>query len=489
MIRLPFPVGTAVLACLMLTGPSSAQDIPSPVQIDIHPAGPPKPALKYLIVPGRETLVAGNAAIFYHRAIELLISRRVADGPRDAQGKAAGPSDESLLYDWVNDPLTAFPLDRAKTYLQFNDRILRECELGALRRSCDWEFDSRPEGFELLIGEIQEIRSVLRIVALKARVAIREGRIDEALHWIQVGYAVSRHVGKGPILIQGLVGVANAQMFSKVVEDLIQTPGAPNLFWALTDRPRPFIDLRDNVEGERFFLEREFPRLRELDSQPWSVAEARAFADEFYVKLRRLTELKPLSLGAWGTKETRDWLAKMEFTALVAHAYPSAKSRLIAAGQSRELVESMPTFQVVMIDAYAAYQDFRDEIFKWRGVENHRAQSGLQREDTRPGLVRDRPLVWLLCSLLIGLPPALLAQGRCDRTLDVLTCIEAIRMHAARHERLPARLEDVDVPIPIDPLTGKPFAYRLEGDRAFLSAPDLPERPGYHVSYELKLVR
>ena len=33
------------------------------------------------------------------------------------------------------------------------------------------------------------------------------------------------------------------------LEDLIQAPGAPNLYWALANLPRPFLDLSDAPGG------------------------------------------------------------------------------------------------------------------------------------------------------------------------------------------------------------------------------------------------
>jgi len=48
---------------------------------------------------------------------------------------------------------------------------LAEVELAATRSECDWEFDRRTEGVTLMIPEIQEMRGLARIVALKAKLA------------------------------------------------------------------------------------------------------------------------------------------------------------------------------------------------------------------------------------------------------------------------------------------------------------------------------
>ncbi len=66
-----------------------------------------------------------------------------------------------------------------------------------------------------------------------------------------------------------------------------------------------------------------------------------------------------------------------------------------------------------------------------------------------------------------------LLTGRLDRHIASLRCIEALRLYAARHNDLfPETLGQItDATIPTDPLTGNPFIYHREGDKAFLEAP------------------
>ena len=54
----------------------------------------------------------------------------------------------------------------------------------------------------------------------------------------------------------------------------------------------------------------------------------------------------------------------------------------------------------------------------------------------------------------------------------MLQVVEALRLHAASEGKLPSHLEDIHaVPIPVDPVTGRPFEYKLEANRAVLYAP------------------
>ena len=82
-----------------------------------------------------------------------------------------------------------------------------------------------------------------------------------------------------------------------------------------------------------------------------------------------------------------------------------------------------------------------------------------------------------------ALNSARLAPIRLDRQLDALQCIEAIRLYAAAHEgKLPASLEAItEAPVPLDPATGKPFVYKVDGDSATLSAPVPPGGPDHPV--------
>ena len=62
------------------------------------------------------------------------------------------------------------------------------------------------------------------------------------------------------------------------------------------------------------------------------------------------------------------------------------------------------------------------------------------------------------------------AQQRMQQTIALLQTVEAIRMYGASSEsKLPRSLENLPVPAPADPLTGKPFQYELNGDKAILT--------------------
>jgi len=61
------------------------------------------------------------------------------------------------------------------------------------------------------------------------------------------------------------------------------------------------------------------------------------------------------------------------------------------------------------------------------------------------------------------------ARGQLERRIALLRHVEALRLYAAEHDgKLPARLSDIPVPLPVDPFSGKPFDYTVEGTTAHL---------------------
>ena len=63
-------------------------------------------------------------------------------------------------------------------------------------------------------------------------------------------------------------------------------------------------------------------------------------------------------------------------------------------------------------------------------------------------------------------------QVTLDRRIAMLRTIEALRIYAAAHGgQLPDSLDEVnDVPVPLDPGTGKPFEYHRDGATATLTS-------------------
>jgi hypothetical protein len=193
--------------------------------------------------------------------------------------------------------------------------------------------------------------------------------------------------------------------------------------------------------------------------------------------VNQLTQLA----GTDGASQKPDWKMQLAATALLMKAYPEAKRALLESGMSRERVESMPVGQVVAIQASRAYFYTYHEMFKWSLVPYPDAWQRLA--DVEQRLIAEGYLGPLSVSTAQVLPIASLllpaikavfgATVRLETQVASLQAIEAIRMHAAANNRkLPRTLEAITIiPVPNNPTTGKPFAYRLDGNKATLDVP------------------
>lgn len=476
------------LALAAIPGPAMARDDDETKVLTIRPAAAPVPALSYRLLPPAAEQVPGNAAVFYHRAIQMVMAiryRAVSEDRGESEPGTVGFENE--VYDWITGPLDAIPADRAREQLERYSRALHEVDLGARRADCDWEFDARPETIDLLIPEIQETRSLARLVALKARLAIIDGDTDGALRWIQNGYALGRHVSEGPTLIQGLVGIAIVGVLNPTMEDLIQHEGTPSLYWALAALPEPFIGLDRAIEGERTLLERMLPGLREMDGPPWSVERGRRFADELTKAFHGLS----------GDPALDRWTSRLGLAAMIAKTYPAARESLVAAGRPRDEVEAMPTIQVVGLVAFRRYRQLSDDLYKWMPLSYWQAQRGIDTvfDDVRPRSPDEKladPGVALFLLLQPALKSVLVARVRTDRQFAAYRCVEAIRLYADAHDgHFPPSLEAIaEAPAPLDPATNEPFGYEVDGDTATLTAPTIPggpDHPTSRIRYELHL--
>jgi hypothetical protein len=442
----------ALAAMLALTAPGAAQKPPPPIRLTLEPMAAPVPALKYTLLPQLRERRRGNALLRYYRAFspEWQKHRRT---PQYLE--KVGDANDRPLRDLK-------PAEIAALVDGFSSAILKEVERGARRTYCDWELNQRvrEDGIGLLLPDVQGFRELASLLKLRARQELLAGKYDQAARTLQTGLALARHAAEGPTLIHGLVAVACASTMLSVVDDWVERPGAPNLYWALTDLPHPLLSMRNGIEGERLFMDWLFPGYREMlddPSAPPSSARVRTSLQQYAGMLDLEGPAR-----TWGPL-------------LVAlKTYPRAKRFLRQRGRSAQEVEAMPALQAVYLYEIHQYDVAYDDLRKWASVPYAEAAPHIRRAAQQ---AKDRSKqeagATLAALLLPAIDRVLAAPVRVERKVAALRCVEALRLHAAAHGgKLPATLAEVTaVPIPLDPRTGKPFAYRLEGNRAVLTGP------------------
>jgi hypothetical protein len=463
------------VALLLLTAAVAAADDVRSKPLTLHPPGPVARALQYALLPELQDTTPGNAADHYHQAIENMKQ----DAPPERDWYPA-------LDRWAATPLKDFPKEEAGAFLKKCESTFQEVEAGARCEDCDWGLTEklRKFGFSTLLPDVQKMRQIAALLNLRARYELAEGRPEKAAHTLQVGFAVSRHVADEPSLICALVGMAIGNIMLERLEEVVQQPDAPSFYWPLTDLPRPFIDLRKPMQGERVTAYGSFPGSAEmaadLDAKPWPPEKIAALAEV----LRQLRDDNNKLLAV------RD---EAELLLRLASRHEAAKKALIDEGRPKELVDAMPHLQVALLVSLRQYDRTFDEMLKWQGLPYGEARAGMEKMDKRLKEAaddKDAPAIPLARLLLPAVQKVVAARARTDRRIAALRCVEAVRLYAAAHDgKLPASLDDLkDTPVPDDPVTGKPFGYRVVGDRAFFSSTPFPGQPATNVTtptYEL----
>ena len=142
--------------------------------------------------------------------------------------------------------------------------------------------------------------------------------------------------------------------------------------------------------------------------------------------------------------------------------------------------------QVIAIHQSRVHKHVYQEIYKWTLLPYWQARTGrkaaeekLKQEAYLKPPNETREILPLSTQLLPSTFAARSAAVRLRTRIAGLRTLEAIRMHAAANGgKLPQRLADIsDVPVPINPATGKSFEYRVEGRRATLDIPAEPAKP------------
>lgn len=441
--------------------------LPEPIELHVSPAAEPVPALKYdFRVPVLERK-DGDAMPFYARAMLLMQDA----GDRDAH---------ISVRDWLQMPLDSLPVEPARRLLSRFDDALDYVEQGARRERCEWINRWRSEEpFAFQLPELGRCRRLGRVIALKARLEIADGDFEAACWTLRLGYRLADHVGESPVLINSLVAIAIVRMMNQQVEELLQAPDAPNLYWALAGAPDLKPGLCRAVEGEANNIFIAFPALRDPE-------KLLATPEQWQAAMKKFARLT----GGQQDQAAPDWRTQLAVTAGAMKVYPEAKKYLLATGRPADEVEKMPVTLVCAIFMADTCRRYSDEAAKWFRLPYYQARPGLDGVERLIAESASDPASALVVMLFPALVNCYASVARLDRETAALLCVEAVRMYAAAHGgNLPESLQDMTlVPVPLDPMTGEPFEYRLEGETAVLyTPPESESRPQSGVHYRIRI--
>jgi len=447
------------------------------MELTLTPMPETRPALKHRFIPDEFELQDGNAALFYLKAMGFLeqdYARNLLSETKKKLRQIAeekGEEDYNAAPDcWLEMSPKEIPVGEVKQYLHLTSFQPLDLAEAAKRRSFSLDRNirlvSNPVG--VLLPEIQTMRLLGRTQSLRCRLALAEGRVEDAITIIGQQFAMAKHLGTDEFLVSNLVGCAIVGMVYGDALHLVQQPTTPNLYWAFASLPNPICDLRNSLAFERQILFEQVKLLREIDETPRNAGYWQDFVGR----------IVPEFLNA-GIVDSQRMVkdpdtARATLVAAIASGYPGAKRYLIeGVKMDRDQVESYCTTQVFFLALKRFYENTRDDHFKWifTPIAQAITDSDFKSLDERT-TSESLQLGWAsipTTAFLISTVPTRQASMRVQQTIAFLQTIEAIRMFGASHEgKLPESLENLPVPAPADPFTGKPLAYERSGDKAIL---------------------
>ena len=338
------------------------------------------------------------------------------------------------------------------------------------RERAGWEYPigEGTQGLaDILLPDVQEIRTYIKAIAARARVDIQQGKLNDAMDKICIGLGISKHIGETPVLICKLLQAVTASNVLGAIEELIQHPASENLYWHIGGIPAPFVVARPAIQIEKYFWLMTVTELANLDLID-SESKWDSLAQKVRLYFDSLSSEAPNKEGLFDdwTRLSRERLSR------------------IWTDESRS-IQSMCDSEVWVRYWFMRVQARNDEIMAWASLDFHHAIPRLLEltEKLEVDLADELP-VKLVCK-----PPLkfVISVASLQQHIDMIRTIEAIRDWSAKNNsKLPKSLQELDLPAPMDCIVNKPFVYglSLDGRSATLQGA-IVEKRGFKYEIEL----
>jgi tetratricopeptide (TPR) repeat protein len=455
----PLILITALLLTLCATAMAQTPLKPEMQAFELTPVAPPTPALKYqLLFQNAYDRHTGNAANLYLEAALLTTQDEIDQADKALDKYSAG--------DMAGFNSMADALERPT--------LMREFELAGRCEDCDWQAPVRYEGVMTLLPHLNKLRAMAQIIKVSALRQSDQGKIDQAVQTLRLGYELSDKTGRETFLVSGLVSVGITNLMNDGLWQIMNRPDAPNLYWALSNFPSRKTVFRRAMDGERMWWV----------APPISLADLKAGEELSANQWRELFDhMEDIVAGRFTRGSSRD---RGPNPAAEAGPELMQQARAHYADAHHVTPEETANVDPIIVIGEFYFQQYDlacDEIFKLLGLPYPilLEKSG-ECDQYVIKLKREQPQN-VFMKMVPSISRAAWTFARADRQLAAMTAVEAIRSYAAANGgNLPAKLEDVsDTPVPDNPATGLPFDYGIDGDTATLSDSQSQQTLSYTV--------
>lgn len=309
------------------------------------------------------------------------------------------------------------------------------------------------------INNVNDFKWLASLATAQAKSMAVEGRFDEAFEWIRVAMQIADQSASNHLLINAMVAEGIHGLVNKRLLEIIQLPGAPNIYWPLAQLRRPTIDISTALDTEISFISSCYKDILDpltMTADQWQ---------KFYVDFLRMT----------GQSSANDAKTKLGAAMYGALFEPSAREYMLKNGFTEKQLEKYDPVQIVGYYFIGSTRNYNDEIRKLIRLPYHQTHSAFAalKEEFDPE--KSPRNVLLLLSINGETARKLLSnQAKIERDFSMLKNFEAIRNFAALHKNtLPKTLDEIkDLPLDQDPTTGKLFEWVIKSPKTgILSSP------------------
>jgi hypothetical protein len=445
-------------------------DVPGLEKWVVRPSPASQDPLEYRLLPDLVEQTPGNAVQLYLEATRFWPGAKTS-------GEVLYP--ENNKFDYLETPIDQFPRQDAEKLLDAYGDTLAFVDRAARRESAVWDDDwPDPKLGAKSLAYRDDLRHAANLLSFRARFEISQGDWSAAIYTLQTSFSMAKQFGSAPLMIHAIdeAGFAEIPLMTALPE-WIKRGDSPNLYWALSNLPHPFVELGPVARSVRIPIG-ETPLDKairdELPREEWHQVVVEMIG--------RLQESRPLFRRDPATLEA-------QASQTISSTYARARQYLLSGGTPKEQVEAMTPDQAVGTYFCREARAASDELWKCWGLPYPQAQEQMLHSwkalgSDQPPLM-ENPLFQadqVEVRLFGGTQrpdfdiPMLLRWryllSTADREIAMLQTVEALRDYAARHDgQPPDRLDQItDLPAPLDPVTGKPFDYAARGQTVILQA-------------------
>jgi hypothetical protein len=343
-------------------------------------------------------------------------------------------------------------------------------EKASKKRECDWSYRRELKGIATLLPEVQGIRGLARYLQGKANWEIRNGKYDDAIKTIRLGFRMTEHLEQSdfPCLVTLLVSAAIKGVMMGQIQLISAQPDAPNLYPALTQLDRGQNLMQKSLQAEQFFWmlmqsnPAHFQELFEKVDEKSSKEDCKKLLEDIVATLISAMENFP---------DFDRESATTSFTTLLSVAcYPLGKEWLLERGLTEAEINKLSTYQVVTPYIAQRIKATYDRMLVTAMLPID-ADKVVTHFDEKEVTQMKSPIDVYLSLFVPATMSAKNAFLRTEQALDLLQLKEAIRYYAAVNDgNLPNSLDDIKQlhVTKIGATNNKPFKYHVEKNTAII---------------------